>query len=75
LSPYVINYLNSFSDVNASQAAEFIIRQYMYICKRAQPIEEPIVNNHVEKQHIKPDPIRSAKSNLSTRQKRIKPTK
>jgi hypothetical protein len=35
--------------------------------KEEQPVEEPIANNHVEKQRIKPDTIRSAKSNLSIR--------
>jgi hypothetical protein len=64
LSPYMINYLNSFSDVKASRATEFIVRQYMYACRGAEPIEESTVT-YVKKQRVKPTHVMSQKVSQS----------
>jgi hypothetical protein len=61
----VINYLNSFSDVKASQATEFIVRQYIYACRGAEPIEEPTVKTYVKKQRVKPTHVMSQKVSQS----------
>lgn len=75
LSPYIINYLNSFADTNASQVTEFIVRQYIDAMRRAQPVEEPVVNNRVQRQRVKPTSVKPKKDRIVSRHKKIMPTR
>ena len=56
LSPYIVNYLNSFVDTNASQVVESITRKYIDTSRRTQPtVAEPYVTERAEKQRVKPN--------------------
>jgi hypothetical protein len=70
LSPYVIEFLNSFIDSNSSQATERIVREYIAALRRSEPVETQTypTNDYVVKQRVKPRPVRSQKDGLATRQ-------
>ena len=83
LSPYVIEFLNSFIDANSSQATERIVREYMAALRRSEPVETQTypTSDYVEKQRVgiptrvKPSPRKSYRSGTVTRVKKLKPTK
>jgi len=55
LSPYIVNYLNSFVDMNASQVVESITRQYIDASRKVQSnVTEPYVTERAEKQRVRP---------------------
>jgi hypothetical protein len=78
-----VNYLNSFTYANASQATEFIIWQYKEALRMSEPVETQTypTNDYVEKQRlgiltrVKPSPRESYRYGTVTRVKKLKPTK
>jgi hypothetical protein len=75
LSPYIVNYLNSFVDLNASQVTESIIRQYVDASRRTQPtVAEPYVTERAEKQRVQPNRAPKASPAIK-RTKNLRPTK
>ena len=71
LSPYVLNYINSFADMNSSQVVESIVRQYIDASRRTNSmVTDPYVSEKAEKQRVQP---RSSK--LAPTVKNLKPTK
>lgn len=74
LSPYVVNYLNSFADMNASQVVESIVRQYI-VASRKVSIDDPHVSELIEKQRLNVQPKFSKLSPVTRRPKNLKPVK
>jgi hypothetical protein len=75
LSPYVVNYLNSFQDMNPSQVTESIVRQYINATRKVQSnVVDPYVTERAEKQRVQPNRAPRA-SPVMKRTKNLKPTK
>jgi len=75
LSPYIVNYLNSFVDMNPSQVTESIVRQYIDATRKVQSATvEPYMTDSAERQRVQPN--RAPKMSPSVkRTKNLKPTK
>jgi hypothetical protein len=74
LSPYVVNYVNSFADMNGSQVVESIIRQYIDASRKAVT-EEPYVTERIEKKRVNVQTKFTKLSPVTKRTKNLKPVK
>jgi hypothetical protein len=73
LSPYVINYLNSFADMNSSQVTESIIRQCIDASRKVAV--DPYIIERVENQRLNVQPKFTKLSYVTKRSKNLKPVK
>jgi hypothetical protein len=75
LSPYIVSYLNSFVDMNASQVVESITRQYIDASRKVQSnVVDPYVTERAEKQRVQPKRAPKA-SPVIKRTQNLRPTK
>jgi hypothetical protein len=74
LSPYVINYVNGFADMNASQVVESILRQYIEASRSISTVD-PYVTDKIEKQRINVQPKFTKLSPVTRKAKNLKPVK
>jgi hypothetical protein len=74
LSPYVINYINGFADMNSSQVVESIVRQYID-ASRSGATNDPYVTDKIEKQRLNVQPKFTKLSPVTRKAKNLKPVK
>jgi len=74
LSPYIVNYINSFTDMNGSQVVESIVRQYIDATQKV-PTDDPYTTERTEKQRVNVQPKFTKLSPVTRKPKNLKPTK